>query len=704
MKKSLLACTIFPVALLMASAQAAAATITVTTTADQDGNDTANCSLREAIVAVNRSQAYGGCPAGIFRAQNTIQLKSGTYLLDSELMVSQEVTIRGADTFRRIGDGFGTTEGNVLTGSEVSRLQPLTIIKPAVGKNIRLINAAAATSGVELVDLVLEGGNPSSAEPSLNYGGAILTSASLVLDNVRMRGNTASRGGAIYLGGTAGLVASDSEFSGNKASLTGAVVAMGCYADGVVSRTVSVSRSSFRLNEVAAAAVAGAGVMQMCGNMTASFSSSTFSANTSTAGAGALHFKDDLASLVSLTFEHVTAAENSGSPVIASAGAYKWTLRKSVFAANTGGNCAVTDANADCTVVDPLATSSNYAADNVVVSGDLSVFAPAGFQRFGGLTGGYLPAVPSSIHDVVMSGCRDLDQRGIGRESVQKCDVGALERLQFSAADDRGTNKFGEGRIARVDVLANDSYEEDGSATPVIAKPVAFGIVNKSASEVSNSLCAIDAADPVKPLLVVDNLGQVTSSTASIKCYYQLKDGGGGLVGNIATVDVSIVNFKPVARDDVYQRSVGVTEVILDILANDDDEGDGESATARNSLAIMIRGERMSPGVVKTQLGSVIGTERDCQDATGDAVEGAVCFAAGTLVYRADNSISPFTEEFEYSIYDSHPGEEPVESNKAKVTIATDAPEAGTTGGGAFDWLLLCVGVLLSGLRLSRRL
>ena len=157
MKKSLLACTIFPVALLMASAQAAAATITVTTTADQDGNDTANCSLREAIVAVNRSQAYGGCPAGIFRAQNTIQLKSGTYLLDSELMVSQEVTIRGADTFRRIGDGFGTTEGNVLTGSEVSRLQPLTIIKPAVGKNIRLINAAAATSGVELVDLVLEG-------------------------------------------------------------------------------------------------------------------------------------------------------------------------------------------------------------------------------------------------------------------------------------------------------------------------------------------------------------------------------------------------------------------------------------------------------------------------------------------------------------------------------------------------------------------
>lgn len=704
MRKFLLAAAIFPVALLMASGQAAAATITVTTTADQDGSDTGNCSLREAIVAVNRSQAYGGCAAGVFRANNTIQLKAGTYLLDRELVVSQEVTIRGAETFRRIGDGFGTTKGNVLTGSEVSRLEPLTTIKAAAGKNIRLINAAGASSGVELVDLVLEGGNPSNADPVLNYGGAILTSASLVLDNVRVRGNNASRGGAIYLGGTAGLVASDSEFSGNKALLTGAVVAMGCYADGVVSRTVSVTRSSFRLNEVAAAAVAGAGVMQMCGNMTASFSSSTFSANTSTTGAGALYFKDDLASLVSFTLEHVTAAENSGAPVLASSGAYKWTLQRSVFAANSGGNCAVTDANANCTAVDPLATSSNFAADNVVVSADLSVFASAGFQRFGGLTGGYLPAAPSSIHDVVTSGCRDQDQRGIGRESVEKCDIGALERLQFSAADDRGANAFGKGRIARVDVLANDSYEEDGAANPVITKPVAFDIVNKSASEVSNSRCAIDAADPAKPLIVVDNLGQVTSSTSPIRCYYQLKNSGGTLVGNIATVDVSIVNFKPVARDDVYQRPVGVAEVVLNILANDDDEGDGPNATPKSSLVIMIRGERPAPGVVKTQLGSVIGTEKDCEDATGDVVEGAVCFAAGTLVYRADNGISPFTEEFEYSIYDSHPGEESVESNKARVTIATDAPEAGTTGGGAFDWLLLGMGVLLSGLRLSRRL
>lgn len=692
------------VALMLVSSSVSAVTISVNTTADQNGSDPSRCSLREAVRAINTSTAFGGCPAGLFRADNRVQLMAGTYLLNSELVVTQEITIAGPSTFRTVGDSFGTTEPNPLTGSETSRIQPRATIKPATGQSIRLINASGSAGGLELSDLILEGGNPVASGLSQNYGGAILAASSVSLENVRVRNNQAARGAGIYMTGEGGLVLSDSEFTDNVATDTGGVVAMNCYQDGNISRSIDVSRSTFHMNS----APSGAGVMQLCGNVTVNIAASTFSENDSAASGAVLHFKDDLgASAVTINLDFVTAAKNTGGPVIRSAGAYEWSVKRTIFAQNDA-DCAVTDANADCTVVTPAVPDPKYVAEHVVVSPDMSVFVSDQLALYGGLVGGYLPALSSSILDAIAAGCKGEDQRGVSRDEVAECDIGAVERLQLSAFDDSGKNKPGDDRVAFVDVLANDSYGEDGSASPVITKPESFVIVNKSASELSNPACVIDSSDPEKLLLKVDNNGVVTSSTTPIKCYYRLTDGLGTPVGEIATVDVTIDNVRPVSRSDSYVRRIGVTSIQLNLLANDDDFGDGDGdsvgrfGTPTSELIIMINGDRPAPGSVKTQLGMVQGEEIDCEDVVGDPVEGAVCFKAGILTYKADNNLSPFTEVFEYSVYDAHSGEDALGSFSATVTISTDAPDPDKKGGGSLDWLLLCL-LSVAGLRLSRR-
>lgn len=689
-----------PFILVLASMQASAYTISVTTTEDQDGSDDSKCSLREAVKAAKTSVAYGGCPAGLYGVDNLIQLKAGAYLLQTELVVLSGVSIAGASTYREVGDDFGTTAQNPLTGSDLTRIQPLTTIKPAPGVSIRLINASQASGGLQLSDVVLEGGNPSSSDPVKNYGGAILSSSSVTLDNVRIRGSHASRGGAVFLSGSGGLVATDTEFSGNQATEGGGVVGMSCYMDGSISRTISVSRSSFRLNE----ASAGAGVMQLCGAASMTMQSSTLSRNISSASSGALHFFDSNgADAVAVTLDFVTAAENSGGPVVLSSGPYVWTLKKTAFVANAAGNCSVTGANPDCTAVNPAATDDYYAAEDVFVSADLSVFSVAGYQLYGGLVGGYLPDLSSPLLDAVSTKCVGTDQRNLDRELVAECDIGALERLQVAVVDDQGENKSGDDRRAYVAVLENDSYGEDGSAVPVITKPSDFEVVNKSVTETSSTSCSVDRTDASGPRLKVDTIGVVTPQTEPVKCYYQLKNELGVLFGSVATVQVSISNFRPEAENDTYLRPVGVSAIQLNLLANDNDAGDGIYATPKENFTIMIRGERPLSGVgVKTQLGTVTGEEVDCADVVGDAVDGAVCFVSGMLTYKADNSSSPFTEEFEYSVYDRHTGEDALESARAVVTISTDAPDPDKKGG-TVDWLLLSL-LSLAGLRLSRRL
>lgn len=667
---------IFSALALVVSANVMAVTITVTTTDDQNGTDATKCSLREAVRAVNTSVAFGGCPAGMSAANNKIQLASGVYTLTDELVLTQEVEILGASTYRWFGDTFGTAEGdtNPLTGDEVKRLLPLTTVKAAAGK--RILNAATSTGGMELSDLILDG-----AILAVGNGGVILSSGPVSLNNVQVLNGSAQKGGAIYLAGSAGLSLTDATLSNNAAVVDGGAVAMDCSFNGnSVVRSISIQRSLLRSN----ASTSGAGVISFCGNVTAGVEASTFSANSSAAGRGALTFADaNGASDASISLNYVTVAQHSNGYFIRTDGLSAFEFSSSVLADNSL-NCLI-DGVAACT--------SNDVANKIVTTDMTQLEA---FGDFGGLTKGYLPkgALLVDQGEALSTDCAGNDQRNLVRNMGSACDIGAFERLQLTAIEDKGSNASGDNRVAYVDVLANDTYGEDGTGISGIFKPVDFAID----TALSHATCGYVApsADQPKPRIKVDNSGAITPSTSPIRCYYRVKDAGGNPVGAAAKVDVLISNIKPDAEDDTYLRRVGVMSIPLDLLANDNDDGDGTYATAKASLIIMIKGNRPKdlngvsiPNQVKTSIGVVSGIEFDCDDIEGSVASdaddsGSVCFTAGTLTYTADNSLHPFTEEFSYSVFDEQGGQ----SDQAKVTITTDAPAPGSSGG-SFDWLLL---------------
>jgi hypothetical protein len=634
--------------------------------------------LREAVKAINTSVAFGGCPAGMSAADNKIQLKAGTYMLTDELIVSQAITILGESTYRWYGDKFNTPEGatNPLTGDEVTRLTPQTTIEAAVGK--RILNAAASASGIELSDLILDG----ATIPSGN-GGVIISSGPVSLNNVQVINGSAQKGGAIYLASAAGLSLTDATLSGNTATDDGGAVAMDCsYNGNSVDRTVSIQRSLLRSNSSAA----GAGAVSFCGNVTVGVEASTFSANSSAASRGALNYADtNGATDATISLEYVTVAEHTNGYFVRTDGLASFELSNSVLADNAN----------NCLINGVAACTANDAANRVVTTSMVQLEA---FGDFGGLTKGYLPkgALLLDQAEAISTGCTSNDQRDLVRNMGAKCDIGAFERLQPTAISDKGINVTGDGRVAHVDVLPNDTYGEDGSGlVSGIFKPVDFELD----VGLSNAACSYEAAvlpDQPRPRIKVDAAGVTTPINTPILCFYRVRDAANNPVGDAAKVEVIISNIKPAVADDNYIRPVGVMSIPLEVLVNDNDDGDGSYGTAKPDLIIMIAGNHPKdlsgvpiPNQVKTSLGVVSGVEFDCDDIPGNPASttgdtGNVCFEAGTLTYTADNSQHPFTEEFSYTVFDA----EGAQSSPAKVTIKTNAPEPGSDGG-AFDWLLL---------------
>ena len=96
-KKGLLTLTVLSAMSLMAAEDR---TIYVTTLADEDGENSESCSLREALKAASTHKAYGGCIAGqqYSTVPNIIQLEAGTYLLNKELKPNSDVVIFGKES------------------------------------------------------------------------------------------------------------------------------------------------------------------------------------------------------------------------------------------------------------------------------------------------------------------------------------------------------------------------------------------------------------------------------------------------------------------------------------------------------------------------------------------------------------------------------------------------------------------------------
>jgi CSLREA domain-containing protein len=206
--------------LALSAAPAGAATITPTTTADQFGEDSAHCALREALQAANTDGPFGGCPAG--SGADLIPLAAGTYSLTragnddtndkGDLDVDGVVTISHAGVAPAIIDGAGGQD----------RILHLTVGESATASGVTIRNGYPVLSGTNGGAIRNSGGTLNLTNATLTgnrtdgSGGAItsFSGATTNLTNVTVSGNRADSGGG-------GISASSGALSLNNVTVTG---------------------------------------------------------------------------------------------------------------------------------------------------------------------------------------------------------------------------------------------------------------------------------------------------------------------------------------------------------------------------------------------------------------------------------------------------------------------------------------------------
>lgn len=730
-------------------------TINVTTALDEDGENGAACSLREAVTAANTRLPYGGCPAGSAFDDNHIQLQSGTYVLSKgELNVSKELVILGNDSQK----AAHAEQVDPLTGLAPRRFRPDYVdADAAIGATGTSIQSATGqrifntTAQLNLQDLVLVGSNSAlQASPAAvpGNGGVIFAGNSLGLDNVIIRGGAVSgssaaagNGGAIFLSGDGtGLTLSDVTIEDNQASREGGGIAMLCRLslNPYVAHAVTISRSLLRGNS----ASAGAGAIQFCGEAAGTLQASTLSGNVSAADSGTLAYvQGSSIGKGRLSLSYVTAVEQVGH-VLAANGLAGIVIQGSLLAAltpagtevchnpdvaypwmatiNPSGSYNAITADGSCNgllsptgnnVSIPVGTSLSSVLVPIRASGSYYPASPDGAPY--GLTDYYLPKVdpasPVLDRAELIANCTATDQRNTVRRSGSQCDIGAVERLQLKANDDEATSKLNTNRLAIVDVLANDAFGEDDVTGPYkfASNAAASGSTPADPAVVivgTDTRCQWKLADdPDYPgKLVVDNGRTLTPASSPITCTYQVRDTQPSTSTSTGTVTVIIKNAVPKAVADQVLRPVGVSSVSFNPLDNDNDDGDGIYGRELLSTDPDVFGPKpdwaINPIEITSppQLGELRGATGLCP---GSALNPKVCMTP-PIEYVASNSQSPFSDSFNYQVYDR----DGAASEPARVTVYTDAPDPDHGGGaGSFDVLGgLVLGLL--GLRRFRRL
>ena len=108
--------------LFISSQTHARVVINVNTTNDENGENVLNCSLREAIHAVNTQQVFGGCNAGERFGTNVITLQNSIYTLTKgQIYINHDITIQGSTV--------ENDEVDSITSSKPKRTAPTTQIK-----------------------------------------------------------------------------------------------------------------------------------------------------------------------------------------------------------------------------------------------------------------------------------------------------------------------------------------------------------------------------------------------------------------------------------------------------------------------------------------------------------------------------------------------------------------------------------------------
>ncbi|PTQ89298.1 CSLREA domain-containing protein [Agitococcus lubricus] len=695
--------------LLLAVQAEAAIRIPVTTVVDEFGENTANCSLREAVHAINTLKAFGGCRAGDRYLTNIISLEKGTYLLTKgELVIERSLSVEGINPIDK-------ETYDSINPDKAKRILPQTEITTNGGH--RLFNSAKSGAAISLYNLIL-----SKGEASL--GGAVFAGGQVLFNNSIAKQNKATEaGGVFYLEGNLSSISMNSSTIENNISPRGAMVSMSCANDlGAATHNLNITRSSIINN----GSIDSKNIIDGCGALAVNMSLSTVGQNTGKVEGGILDLSNAGFGTV-LTIDHSTLVKNNTAPVIAYQKISTISISNTAIAFNNGLGCIERSGSNKLNFIGTFNTFENVLTtcpqlqttlsaantnnlDNVTDDIFEQEFTPLGY--YGGMTQTYLPKLTSKyILDKAPTECTQrIDQRDSNTSFAVniKCDIGSVERRIATAIYDKNltfTNEKSLDRIIELNVLENDIPSETDNPEDTIEN--ARGAIRKLSNgqydvEIisGNEYCSFKHRNDTEetknlyPLLKIDTKGVTQDIGQEQKCVYRFTD----TINKISTegeLNFRIVNRTPNAMNDSYLLEAGRSNLALNITANDNDDNDGiygklctdGDVRCNNGLYIRIVTEPKNGRIVAEKSG--ICPNRKTEELT--------CLG-GKLTYYPNNTLAPFDDSFTYIVYDIDKSS----SNDATVTIVSQQrlqeQTTGSVAGSGSVTLLSLFSVTLLGL------
>ncbi|MCB9136183.1 MAG: hypothetical protein H6636_12210 [Anaerolineales bacterium] len=439
---------------------ARAATIMVDSAADNLTAGDTLCTLREAIRNANLplggDLTSGDCETAD-SGLDTIVFASS---LDTT-PITLSITGSGEDAAAQ-GD-LDITGSVTITGNGAGK----TIIDAnGIDRVFQLFSGITVT----INDLTIQGGNRTGTHPT-GSGAGILSEATLILNNVKISGNTAGdRGGGIYGGYNASgsTTLNHVYVTGNTAGGRGG----GLYFAG---GTSTVSNSTISSNTVIAPGTSGGGIFVGETNVSLSMNNSTLSGNTANDSGGGLALYQS-GSTVTAFLNHVTvafntanAASSGGGGGIARISAGTLNLGNSIVSNNTSSNgpdCRGTISTLGYNVTGSSCTLGG--TGDTVADPLLSALADNGGSTLTHALAFNSPAIDKVLaSDSTNNGCGTTytsDQRGVARpidgngnvSTNADCDAGAYEALQACGVVD--ATSYTRGDVTFDVQTANDIF------------------------------------------------------------------------------------------------------------------------------------------------------------------------------------------------------------------------------------------------------
>lgn len=467
-KKALLATMVIAAMPLLAATSNTP--INVTTFDDEDGDNLNACSLREALKTAEIRKSYGGCEVTdiLSTTQKVIQLKAGTYTLNTELIPKVDVSIWGESP-------VDWQKKSVLTNDYPAQTDLKTTIE--VKDHSRIFNTTIANKALALSNIILRNGK------TTDRGGAIYAGANITLQNTKILNSYADLGGgAIFLAGPSASLSITNSLIQDNQSPIGSVLAMSCFNDNVYSkRDISITGSSLINN----GSSSSKSMLDFCGEPNVTLATNTIAKNSADFIDGNLiKFTGDtkasseqnnnssiLSNTSSLGLLNNTIVENTANTTLLYDKLGTKLLSFNMLAYNNGSyacryllgdaakeekvgfnivyNALSLKGDNKCDVPDQSLNENKTNIDVSVINNVRTLISPLqSSSEYTAFLPLYYPKNNNTETDLIntgVTGCGSTDQRGISRitdgtlyydpNAQNSCDIGSVELMKLTAGD-----------------------------------------------------------------------------------------------------------------------------------------------------------------------------------------------------------------------------------------------------------------------------